>query len=112
MNSVLRYHFRDGSFTFDITQCGNYDASDGTAVIENVSGFGGGRDLRIADVQVLGAAPYRSRQIFYNADPFLDGSGGELRYARKVYTLDFYYGGALFQSAQFAALPEDDLRAA
>ena len=53
VNSVLRYHFRDGSFTFDITQCGNYDASDGTAVIENVSGFGGGPDLRIADVQVL-----------------------------------------------------------
>ncbi len=48
MNSVLRYHFRDGSFTFDITQCGNYDASDGTAVIENVSGFGGDPDLRIA----------------------------------------------------------------
>lgn len=42
---------------------------------------------------------------FYNANPFFDNSGGELRYARKVYTLDFYYGGALFQSAQFAALP-------
>lgn len=112
VNSVLRYHFRDGSFTFDITQCGNYDASDGTAVIENVSGFGGDRDLRIADVQVLGGSTVQVTADFYNADPFLDGSGGELRYARKVYTLDFYYGGALFQSAQFAALPEDDLRAA
>ena len=112
VNSVLRYHFRDGSFTFDITQCGNYDASDGTAVIENVSGFGGGPDLRIADVQVLGGSTVQVTADFYNADPFLDGSGGELRYARKVYTLDFYYGGALFQSARFAALPEDDLRAA
>ena len=112
VNSVLRYHFRDGSFTFDITQCGNYDASDGTAVIENVSGFGGDRDLRIADVQVLGGSTVQVTADFYNADPFLDGSGGELRYARKVYTLDFYYGGVLFQSAQFAALPEDDLRAA
>lgn len=112
VNSVLRYHFGDGSFTFDITQCGNYDASDGTAVIENVSGFGGDRDLRIADVQVLGGSTVQVTADFYNADPFLDGSGGELRYARKVYTLDFYYGGALFQSAQFAALPEDDLRAA
>ncbi len=54
VNSVLRYHFGDGSFTFDITQCGCYDASEGTAVIENVSGFGGDPDLRIADVQVLG----------------------------------------------------------
>lgn len=112
VNSVLRYHFRDGSFTFDITQCGNYDASDGTAVIENVSGFGGDRDLRIADVQVLGGSTVQVTADFYNADPFLDGSGGELRYARKVYTLDFYYGGVLFQSARFAALPEDDLRAA
>ena len=112
VNSVLRYHFRDGSFTFDITQCGNYDASDGTAVIENVSGFGGGPDLRIADVQVLGGSTVQVTADFYNADPFLDGSGGELRYARKVYTLDFYYGGVLFQSARFAALPEDDLRAA
>lgn len=112
VNGVLRYHFRDGSFTFDITQCGCYDASDGTAVIENVSGFGGDRDLRIADVQVLGGSTVQVTADFYNADPFLDGSGGELRYARKVYTLDFYYGGALFQSARFAPLPEDDLRAA
>lgn len=112
VNSVLRYHFRDGSFTFDITQCGNYDASDGTAVIENVSGFGGGPDLRIADVQVLGGSTVQVTADFYNADPFFDNSGGELRYARKVYTLDFYYGGALFQSARFAPLPEDDLRAA
>ena len=112
VNGVLRYHFRDGSFTFDITQCGNYDASDGTAVIENVSGFGGGPDLRIADVQVLGGSTVQVTADFYNADPFLDGSGGELRYARKIYTLDFYYGGVLFQSARFAALPEDDLRAA
>lgn len=112
VNGVLRNHFGDGSFTFDITQCGCYDASDGTAVIENVSGFGGDRDLRIADVQVLEGSTVQVTADFYNADPFLDGSGGELRYARKVYTLDFYYGGALFQSAQFAALPEDDLRAA
>ena len=112
VNSVLRYHFRDGSFTFDITQCGNYDASDGTAVIENVSGFGGDRDLRIADVQVLGGSTVQVTADFYNADPFFDNSGGELRYARKVYTLDFYYGGALFQSARFAPLPKDDLRAA
>lgn len=112
VNGVLRNHFGDGSFTFDITQCGNYDASDGTAVIENVSGFGGDRDLRIADVQVLGGSTVQVTADFYNADPFFDNSGGELRYARKVYTLDFYYGGALFQSAQFAALPEDDLRAA
>ena len=112
VNGVLRYHFRDGSFTFDITQCGSYDASDGTAVIENVSGFGGDRDLRIADVQVLGGSTVQVTADFYNTDPFFDNSGGELRYARKVYTLDFYYGGALFQSARFAALPEDDLRAA
>ena len=112
VNSVLRYHFRDGSFTFDITQCGCYDASEGTAVIENVSGFGGGPDLRIADVQVLEGSTVQVTADFYNADPFLDGSGGELRYARKVYTLDFYYGGTLFQSARFAPLPEDDLRAA
>lgn len=112
VNGVLRNHFGDGSFTFDITQCGNYDASDGTAVIENVSGFGGDRDLRIADVQVLGGSTVQVTADFYNADPFFDNSGGELRYARKVYTLDFYYGGALFQSARFAALPEDDLRAA
>lgn len=112
VNSVLRYHFGDGSFTFDITQCGCYDASDGTAVIENVSGFGGDRDLRIADVQVLGGSTVQVTADFYNADPFFDNSGGELRYARKVYTLDFYYGGALFQSARFSPLPEDDLRAA
>lgn len=112
VNGVLRNHFGDGSFTFDITQCRNYDASDGTAVIENVSGFGGGPDLRIADVQVLEGSTVQVTADFYNADPFLDGSGGELRYARKVYTLDFYYGGALFQSARFAPLPEDDLRAA
>ena len=112
VNSVLRNHFGDGSFTFDITQCGCYDASDGTAVIENVSGFGGDRDLRIADVQVLEGSTVQVTADFYNADPFFDNSGGELRYARKVYTLDFYYGGALFQSARFAPLPEDDLRAA
>lgn len=112
VNGVLRNHFGDGSFTFDITQCRNYDASDGTAVIENVSGFGGGPDLRIADVQVLGGSTVQVTADFYNADPFFNNSGGELRYARKVYTLDFYYGGALFQSARFAPLPEDDLRAA
>ena len=112
VNGVLRNHFGDGSFTFDITQCGCYDALDGTAVIENVSGFGGDRDLRIADVQVLGGSTVQVTADFYNADPFFDNSGGELRYARKVYTLDFYYGGALFQSARFAPLPEDDLRAA
>ena len=112
VNGVLRNHFGDGSFTFDITQCGCYDALDGTAVIENVSGFGGDRDLRIADVQVLEGSTVQVTADFYNADPFFDNSGGELRYARKVYTLDFYYGGALFQSARFAPLPEDDLRAA
>lgn len=112
VNGVLRNHFGDGSFTFDITQCGCYDASDGTAVIENVSGFGGGPDLRIADVQVLEGSTVQVTADFYNANPFFDNSGGELRYARKVYTLDFYYGGALFQSARFAPLPEDDLRAA
>lgn len=112
VNGVLRYHFRDGSFTFDITQSGCYDASDGTAVIENVSGYGGDRDLRIADVQVLEGSTVQVTADFYNANPFLDGSGGELRYARKIYTLDFYYGGVLFQSARFAALPEDDLREA
>ena len=112
VNSVLRYHFRDGSFTFDITQCGNYDASDGTAVIENVSGFGGDRDLRIADVQVLGGSTVQVTADFYNADPFFDNSGGELRYARKVYMLEFYSTGVLFHSARFMPLSEDDLRAA
>ena len=112
INGILSHYFRTGSFTFDITQCRNYDASEGTAVIENVSGFGGGPDLRIADVQVLEGSTVQVTADFYNANPFLDGSGGELRYARKVYTLDFYYGGALFQSARFAPLPEDDLRAA
>ena len=112
INGILSHYFRTGSFTFDITQCRNYDASEGTAVIENVSGFGGGPDLRIADVQVLEGSTVQVTADFYNANPFFDNSGGELRYARKVYTLDFYYGGALFQSAQFAALPEDDLRAA
>ena len=77
-----------------------------------MSGFGGGPDLRIADVQVLEGSTVQVTADFYNADPFFDNSGGELRYARKVYTLDFYYGGALFQSARFAPLPEDDLRAA
>lgn len=112
INGILSHYFRTGSFTFDITQCRNYDASEGTAVIENVSGFGGGPDLRIADVQVLEGSTVQVTADFYNANPFFDNSGGELRYARKVYTLDFYYGGVLFQSAQFAALPEDDLRAA
>lgn len=112
INGILSHYFRTGSFTFDITQCRNYDASEGTAVIENVSGFGGGPDLRIADVQVLEGSTVQVTADFYNADPFLDGSGGEIRYARKVYTLEFYNSGALFQSARFAALPEDDLRAA
>ena len=112
INGILSHHFRTGSFTFDITQCGNYNASDGTAVIENVSGFGGGPDLRIADVQVLEGSTVQVTADFYNANPFFDNSGGELRYARKVYTLEFYNSGALFQSARFAALPEDDLRAA
>ena len=49
------------------------------------------------------AAPCQVTADFYNADPFLDGSSGELRYTRKVYTLDFYYGGALFQSARFGS---------
>ena len=112
INGILSHYFRTGSFTFDITQCGNYDASDGTAVIENVSGFGGDRDLRIADVQVLEGSTVQVTADFYNTNPFYNNSGGELRYARKVYTLDFYYGGVLFQSARYAALPEDDLRAA
>lgn len=112
INGSLSQHFRTGSFTFDITQCGCYDASDGTAVIENVSGFGGDRDLRIADVQVLEGSTVQVTADFYNADPFMNGSGGELRYARKVYTLEFYNTGVLFQSARFAPLPEDDLRAA
>lgn len=108
----LSQHFRTGSFTFDITQCGCYDASDGTAVIENVSGFGGDRDLHIADVQVLEGSTVQVTADFYNADPFMNGSGGELRYARKVYTLEFYNTGVLFQSAQFMPLSEDDLREA
>ena len=66
----------------------------------------------LSDVQVLEGSTVQVTADFYNANPFFDNSGGELRYARKVYTLDFYYGGALFQSARFAPLPEDDLRAA
>lgn len=112
INGILSHYFRTGSFTFDITQCRNYDASEGTAVIENVSGFGGGPDLRIADVQVLEGSTVQVTADFYNANPFFDNSGGEIRYARKVYTLEFYNSGALFQSARFAALPEDDLRTA
>lgn len=112
VNGVLRNHFGDGSFTFDITQCGCYDASDGTAVIENVSGFGGDRDLRIADVQVLEGSTVQVTADFYNANPFFDNSGGEIRYARKVYMLEFYSTGVLFHSARFMPLSEDDLRAA
>ena len=72
INGILSHYFRTGSFTFDITQCRNYDASDGTAVIENVSGFGGGPDLRIADVQVLGGSTVQVTADFYNANPFFD----------------------------------------
>ena len=49
---------------------------------------------------------------FYNANPFFDNSGGEIRYARKVYMLEFYSTGVLFHSARFMPLSEDDLRAA
>ena len=112
INGILSHYFRTGSFTFDITQCGNYDASDGTAVIENVSGFGGGPDLRIADVQVLEGSTVQVTADFYNANPFFDNSGGEIRYARKVYMLEFYSTGVLFHSARFMPLSEDDLRAA
>lgn len=112
INGILSHHFRTGSFTFDITQCRNYNASDGTAVIENVSGFGGGPDLRIADVQVLEGSTVQVTADFYNANPFFDNSGGEIRYARKVYMLEFYSTGVLFHSARFMPLSEDDLRAA
>lgn len=112
INGILSHYFRTGSFTFDITQCRNYDASEGTAVIENVSGFGGDRDLRIADVQVLGGSTVQVTADFYNANPFFDNSGGEIRYARKVYMLEFYSTGVLFHSARFMPLSEDDLRAA
>lgn len=112
INGILSHYFRTGSFTFDITQCRNYDASEGTAVIENVSGFGGGPDLRIADVQVLGGSTVQVTADFYNANPFFDNSGGEIRYARKVYMLEFYSTGVLFHSARFMPLSEDDLRAA
>ncbi len=112
INGILSQHFRTGCFLFDITQCGHYDASDGTAVIENVSGFGGDRDLRIADVQVLEGSTVQVTADFYNADPFMNGSGSELRYARKVYMLEFYSTGVLFHSARFMPLSEDDLRAA
>lgn len=112
INDILSQHFGTGCFLFDITQCGDYDASDGTAVIENVSGFGGGPDLRIADVQVLGGSTVQVTADFYNANPFFDNSGGEIRYARKVYMLEFYSTGVLFHSARFMPLSEDDLRAA
>ena len=112
INDILSQHFGTGCFLFDITQCGDYDASDGTAVIENVSGFGGDRDLRIADVQVLGGSTVQVTADFYNANPFFDNSGGEIRYARKVYMLEFYSTGVLFHSARFMPLSEDDLRAA
>lgn len=112
INDILSQHFGTGCFLFDITQCGDYDASDGTAVIENVSGFGGGPDLRIADVQVLGGSTVQVTADFYNASPFFDNSGGEIRYARKVYMLEFYSTGVLFHSARFMPLSEDDLRAA
>ena len=112
INDILSQHFGTGCFLFDITQCGDYDASDGTAVIENVSGFGGDRDLRIADVQVLGGSTVQVTADFYNANPFFDNSGGEIRYARKVYMLEFYSTGVLFHSARFMPLSEDDLREA
>ncbi len=112
INDILSQHFGTGCFLFDITQCGDYDASDGTAVIENVSGFGGGPDLRIADVQVLEGSTVQVTADFYNANPFFDNSGGEIRYARKVYMLEFYSTGVLFHSARFMPLSEDDLRAA
>ena len=112
ISGILSQHFRPGSFRFDITQCADYDAADGTAIIENVSGFGGWRDLRIADVQILEGSTVQVTADFYNPDPFFDGSGGEIRYARKVYTLEFYNTGVLFQSARFAPLTEDDLRTA
>ncbi|MFR7745584.1 MAG: hypothetical protein ACLU3I_21945 [Acutalibacteraceae bacterium] len=79
INGILSHYFRTGSFTFDITQCRNYDASEGTAVIENVSGFGGRpgsahcgycRCWKDSTVQVTAD--------FYNANPFFDSSGGEL----------------------------------
>ena len=112
INDILSQHLGAGCFLFDITQCGHYDASDGTAVVENVSGFGGDRDLRIVDVQVLESGTVQVTADFYNADPFMNGSGGEIRYARKVYMLEFYSTGVLFHSARFMPLSEDDLRAA
>ncbi len=112
ISGILSQHFRPGSFRFDITQCADYDAADGMAVIENVSGFGGWRDLRIADVQILEGSTVQVTADFYNPDPLFDGSGGEIRYARKVYTLEFFNTGVLFQSARFAPLTEDDLRTA
>ena len=112
INGILSQHLGAGCFLFDITQCGHYDASDGTAVVENVSGFGGDRNLRIVDVQVLESGTVQVTADFYNADPFMNGSGGEIRYARKVYMLEFYSTGVLFHSARFMPLSEDDLRAA
>ena len=112
INGILSGHFRTGSFHFDITQCGSYEPADGTAVIELASGFGGDREMEIADVRQLAGATVQITADFYHSDPFFDGSGGKIRYARKIYTVEVYSTGYLFCSALDAALSEDDLRTA
>ena len=61
-------------------------------------------------MQVLGGSTVQVTADFYNANPFFDNSGGEIRYARKVYMLEFYSTGVLFHSARFMPLSEDDPR--
>ena len=92
ITAVLDRYFKD--YSFDITQCSQYDATFDGIVTSTVSGFGGNRFMKILNV----SQKEGTLEVRFDADFYADETEKDVT-MQKSYTIEFYDDGYYYLSA-------------
>ncbi len=92
ITAVLDRYFKD--YSFDITQCSQYDATFDGIVTSTVSGFGGNRFMKILNV----SPKEGTLEVRFDADFYADETEKDVT-MQKSYTIEFYDDGYYYLSA-------------
>jgi len=92
ITAVLDRYFKD--YSFDITQCSQYDATFDGIVTSTVSGFGGNRFMKILNV----SPKEGTFEVRFDADFYADETEKDVT-MQKSYTIEFYDDGYYYLSA-------------
>ena len=92
ITAVLDRYFKD--YSFDITQCSQYDATFDGIVTSMVSGFGGNRFMKILNV----SPKEGTLEVRFDADFYADETEKDVT-MQKSYTIEFYDDGYYYLSA-------------